>query len=294
MPLIAALEAGLLADLERDELERARADRMLDEVLAVLFEVAVDDQARIVRHAGNDGDVGLLERQLDRMVVHLGDRAVAGLLGRRVDQRRHARGHRIAFDGLVAPAVDIEDNVVGGEGVAVVPGHALAHVQNVFGRVGVDVPYFEQRRLEGEFAGVGDERIEELPGDIAHFRPVVGARVLLVLDEHADPQDAALLWGFGEGRRRRGEAEHAIGGGGRGAENRREREKFAPVNRARPGVGGPGLEAFSPKLALERFSDHCLSPPGVIGLRGGVVHPPLFGEGDASIGACPGGFVCRR
>ena len=139
----AALEGGFLADLERDELERARSDRVLDEVLAVLFEIAVDDQPRIIRHAGNDGDVRLQQGQLDGIVVDLGDRAVASLLGVGVDERAHARGHRIAFDALVAPAVDVEDDVVGVERVAVVPGHALAHVENVFGRVRVHVPGFQ-------------------------------------------------------------------------------------------------------------------------------------------------------
>ena len=133
-------------------------------------------------------------------------------------------------------------------------------MQNVFGRVGVDVPFLEQCGFEGEFAGVGDERVEELARDIAHFRPVVGARVLLILDEHAKPQNAALLRGVGKRRRRDGNAEHAVGRGGRGAEDGREREELAAVDRAILGVGGPSLEAFTPKLVLERVSDHDVLP----------------------------------
>ena len=233
---------------------------MLDEVGSVLLVIVVDDQARIVRHAGNDGDVGLLQRKLDGVIVDLGNCAVARLLRGRIDERSHARGHRIAGNARVAPAVHIEYDVVGGEGVAVVPGHARAHVQDVFGRVGVDVPFLEQRRLEGEFTGVGDERVEELPRDIAHFRPVVGARVLLVLDEHADAESTALLRGVGERPRRDGKAEHAVGRNGRGAEDGRERQELAAVDRAFFRVGGPAFEAFAPKLVLERVSDHDVLP----------------------------------
>ena len=84
------------------------------------------------------------------------------LLRRSVDQRAHAAGHRIAFGGFVAPAREVEDHVVGVEGVAIVPGHALAHMQRVFGGVVVDFPALEQVGLEGEFARVLDQRLEEL------------------------------------------------------------------------------------------------------------------------------------
>ena len=215
---------------------------MLDEILAVLLEIAVHDQARVVRHAGNDGDVGLLELQLDRVIVDPLDRALAGLFGGGIDQRGHARRHRIALGALVAPAIEIEDDVVGVELVAVVPGRALAHVQRIFGRVLVHFPALEQHRLEGEFTRVLHQRLEELPGDVGHFRPVVGAGVLLVLDEHADLQHAALLGRLRERAARRREADHAVGRRGRGAENARQREEFTTVHLAGLGVNRERLD----------------------------------------------------
>ena len=193
-------------------------------------------------------------------VVDLGDCAVARLLGVRVDERAHARGHRIAFDALVAPSVQIVDDVVGGERIAIVPGHALADVKDIFGRVSVDVPAFEQHRPEGELARISHEGFEELTRDVAHLRPVVGARVLLILDEHAASDDAALLGRVGERRRRIGEAKHAVGGRGRDPENAGEGEKLAPVDRAFPGFGGPNFQALPREPVPERFPDHCLLP----------------------------------
>ena len=255
-----ALESGFLADLEGNEFERGSADRMLDQILAIFVEIAVNDQARIVRHARNDGDVRLLQRQLDGRVVDLDDRAVASLLGRGIDQRRHARRHGIAFGALVAPAVQVVNDVVGVEDVAVVPGHALADVQDIFGRVRIDVPFLQQRGLEGELTRIGHQGIEELPGDIAHFRPIVGARVLLVLDEHAKAQNAALLRLLGESLSRRGQTEHSVSRGGRGAEDGRQRQKLAAVDRALFRLFGPGLQRFSRKAVLERFPDHDVLP----------------------------------
>jgi hypothetical protein len=149
---------------------------------------------------------------------------------------------RIALGPLVAPAIEIEDDVVGVELVAVVPGRALAHVQRILGRVLVHVPLLEQHRLEGEFAGVLHQRLEELPGDVGHFRPVVGAGVLLVLDEHADLQHAALLGRLRERAARRREADHAVGRRGRGAENARQREEFTTVHLAGLGVNRERLD----------------------------------------------------
>ena len=114
------------------------------------------------------------------------------LAGRVVEQRAEAAGHRIAFGSLVAPAGEVEDHVVGGERVAIVPGRALAHMQHIFGGVVIDFPALEQGRLEGELR-VYLTSGSSLPRGIGDFRPVVGARVLLVLDRHGDPQHAALV-----------------------------------------------------------------------------------------------------
>jgi hypothetical protein len=52
----------------------------------------------------------------------------------------HARGHRVAFDVALAPAADVARHVLGGEGVAVLPGDARADAERVFGRVVVGLP----------------------------------------------------------------------------------------------------------------------------------------------------------
>ena len=113
-------------------------------------EAAVHDQRRIVGEVRDDGDVGRGQVEPDRLVVDLLDRAVARaedlagllllddgavvlghvadelLLALLLDDRRHARRHRVVRHVALAPAGQVEDHVVGGEVVAVGPLHALA------------------------------------------------------------------------------------------------------------------------------------------------------------------------
>ena len=86
--------------------------------------------------------------------------------------------------------------------------------------------------LEGEVAGVEHQRLGELAGHVAHFRPVEGARVVDPAHVHGNLQDAALLGLFSPRFARRGKAEKAVGGGGRGAEGGRHGEEFAAVDPA--------------------------------------------------------------
>ncbi len=145
------------------------------------------------------------------MAVDPRDRALARLPGRRIDQRDEARGHGVAFRVFVAPAVQVEDDVVCVEVVAIVPLHALTDMQDVFGGVVVDVPAFKKHRLEGEVLGVFHKGLEHLPGNIAHLAPVEGARVLHVLDQHRDLEHAARLGLLGLRRNRSSEPDHAVG-----------------------------------------------------------------------------------
>ena len=86
-----------------------------------------------------------LSLQLDRVVVDLGDaRRPRALPLVASIERAHAAGHRIACGGLVAPAVEVVDHVVGVEVVAVRPFHALADMQGVFGGVVADLPALDQ------------------------------------------------------------------------------------------------------------------------------------------------------
>ena len=107
-------------------------------------------------------------------------------------------------------------------------------MKRIFGGVVIDFPAFEQAGSKVKFARVFDQRLEELARDIRHFRPVVGARVLLILDELPNPDHAALLGLLGERLGRRGKPDHAIGHRGRSAENAGERQKLAAVHLARP------------------------------------------------------------
>src|SRR5499433_4355401 len=87
--------------------------------------------------------------------AHAGrDGAGSRLFGRGIDQRSHAAGHRVALGRFIAPALDVVDDVVGVELVAVRPSHAWAHMQRVFGAVVTDVPALDQMALESKVSGV--------------------------------------------------------------------------------------------------------------------------------------------
>jgi hypothetical protein len=118
---------------------------------------------------------GSLQVELDRIVIDLLDRAFAAWPSSISADMRWAI--ELPSACFVAPARDVEDHVVGIERVAIVPGHALAHVEDIFGRVLVDLPALEQIALEGEIAGVFDQRLEHLALDVGDLRPVGRARI---------------------------------------------------------------------------------------------------------------------
>lgn len=57
----------------------------------------------------------------------------------------------------LAPAFEVEDHVIGRERIAVVPRHALAEVQYILGRIFVQLPTFEQMRLESKIPREANE-----------------------------------------------------------------------------------------------------------------------------------------
>ncbi len=199
---------------------------------------------------------GLVERQLDRVVVDLGDRTLAQLARRLVDQRAEAAGHGIALGALVGPAGEVEDHVIGVERVAVVPGDALAQMQRVFGGVVVNVPALEQVGLEGVVLGVFHQRLERLALGVGDLGPVGGARVLGVLAPHRDLQHAALLGLLRLCRRRRGQAEHAVGHRGRSAEHTCHGEEFATVHRPRLGALGHRADVIRNAIPITPVECH--------------------------------------
>ena len=126
--------------------------------------------------AGAEDLAGLL--LLDGGAVVLRDVARELLLALLLDEGGHAGGHRVVRHVALAPAGEVEDDVVGVEVVAVVPLHALAELQRVDGGVVVDLPAFEQPRREGEVGGVAHQRLDEEPGLVGLLRPVEDARVV--------------------------------------------------------------------------------------------------------------------
>ena len=258
-PLVvfAALVHDLLADIVGDELERAGADRAGFEVAALLVEGLVHDQAGIVADVRDDRDVGGRQLQLHRHVVDLGHRTFAQRAGLVVEQRAEAAGHRIALGLLLGPAGEIEDHVVGGEGVAIVPGRALARMQHVFGGVVIHFPGFDEVGPERVFVGVLDQRLERLALGIGDFRPVGFARVLGILDPHGDLEDAALLGLVGgERRRRHGEAEHSVGHRGGSAEHAGQRQEFATVDLSCLGLFGRLDDVIGNPIAVTPVECH--------------------------------------
>ncbi len=216
---LAALDPGTLVDFPFDDFERAGADVELRHQIALLrVETAMHDQGRVVSEAGNQRDIGCRELQLDDMIAFRGDRALVGLVGLGIDETAHARGHRVAFDVLLAPAADVEDNVFRGEIVAVGPLDALAEVQRVLGRIVVDLPAFQQPGREGRIAFPAHEVFAGLARDMRI--PVERARIFQpgCPDRRGDAQRSALLGSFLRGSRRRRQRAHCKCSGSSDAE----------------------------------------------------------------------------
>jgi hypothetical protein len=188
------------------------------------------DRRRIVGHAEHQRAVrGQRAHHHGGRIDHL-DRAGGGLAI--LHQRGHAPGHRIALDRFVAPALDIVDDVVSREVVAVGPFNALADVQRVLGGVVVDFPAFQQHRPQRAIAADLDEVFDDAAGLVAKLGPVIGARVLQFAAVHLDAQRAAhrRRGVFALRQRRAVEAKRGIGRRGGGAERGRPAEEFAPAH----------------------------------------------------------------
>jgi hypothetical protein len=100
--------------------------------------------------------------------------------------------------------------MLGGESVAVVPGHALANAQRVLRRILVRFPAFEKDGCQAAVTLILDKVFQPAAANIGQFRPVPGARVTLRLDVHLHADRAALHRRLGA-RLRRGKAEQPVG-----------------------------------------------------------------------------------
>ena len=229
---------GLDPDFDRFGQVGAGADRVVEHGFRI--KPFGDDGGGVIGHAGDQGDVGAGQRQLDRMVIHHGDRAFDRLTGVLVDQRGKAPGHRVALDRFIAPARDVARHIVGGEGRAIVPRDTFAHIQHIFGGVFVDLPAFEQCGGEGAVVLPDREIFKPATGDVGDLRPVVGARIFQRADLHLHPYGAA---GFMRGRMcGRCHADHRIGGCRRGPKGAGEGQKLASVDRIAFGSFGRGVD----------------------------------------------------
>ncbi len=224
--------------------------------------VFVDDGGRVVGHAGDERDVGARQGQGDGGVVDDRDRAFDRLVGVGVDDRGEAAGHRVRLDLLVAPALDVAGDVLGGEGIAVVPGHALADLEGVEGRVVVHLPAVQQHPAERAVVVVLDEVFERAAGDVGDLGPVGGAGVLEGLDLHLAAERAARLHvRFGK-RGPRG-TDQAVGGRRRYAERGRAGKEFAAAQAALAkfvGIHERGRMNGSARVGF--FYHRCLLPVG--------------------------------
>ena len=315
----ALLVDGLHADLGGDELPRAGADGRGGQVAAGRVEAAVHDERRVVGEVRDDGDVGVGEVQLDGEVVDLLDRAVAGaedlarllllddgavflgdvagelLLALLLEEGVHARRHGVVRHMRLAPAGQVEDDVVGVEGVAVRPGHALAEMKGVFRRVVIDFPALDQPGLEGEVGGVAYQRLAEEPGLVAFLRPVEDARIVHAHDRLGDLDDAAGVPSVPWARARVGmvEADQAVGGRAGDAEGGRHRQELAPGKLAFAGLAGEVGHARVHRLAVDRLVRHRFLPavalPGPCSIVRGksASGQPLISRGSAPVPELP-------
>jgi hypothetical protein len=222
---------GLYPDLEAFDPHRAGADQRRD--VGVGVEILVVDGGRVVGKVRDDCDVGRLAGQAHGVAVDHLDRAIGGLAGFLVDQRGDARGHRVALDRLVAPVGDDAGHVIGGEIVAVVPFHALADIQGVFGGIVVHVPAFDKHAAERAVVVVLDQVFQRARGQVGDLSPVVGARILegAHLHLHAD-RAAALGCAMGRRLRRLRQAAKRVSGRGGHAKGGRARQEFAAAQLA--------------------------------------------------------------
>jgi len=161
-----------------------------------------------------------------------------------------------ALGCLVAPPLETVDNIVSVEVIAVRPFHALAYVQRVFGGVVIDVPAFDQMAFEGEVRGVADHVVVALAHDVGHFRPVPGARVLHLLDDHLHLEDAALLAFLGKCLARRGQPDHPVGHRGRSAEGAGDCEEFAAIVFPRPRLRSQLVDVFGNTIPIALINLH--------------------------------------
>ena len=129
-------------------------------------------------------------------VVDLHHRILGGGLLFAIAQGHKPRGHRIPFDRRIGHAPDVEDHVIGGEGVTIGPCGILPDLQRIGARVIRHFPAFQKRRGETAIRLPPNQRFAELTGDVGLLGPVVDARVVDRQHLLTHPQHAAPLGGL--------------------------------------------------------------------------------------------------
>ncbi len=211
-------------DAELDLADGGLAERAVFEIVLVLLH----QHALAVLHRGDAvgaGADGRLGEAVQPDLLEIGggiDRRRAGqIFQRRRERALQTDAHRVVVD-LVGPGhpfdvllghhlrfrrqhvIESEDHVVGGEGRAVLKGHALA--QGKFQRDRID-PFPRGRQLRLILAGLGipvDQRVPHEMGDDDAFAQIVviGADVLRLAVGSVDQRVVRLV---GKGHRRQGQ-----------------------------------------------------------------------------------------
>ena len=117
--------------------------------------------------------------------------AFAHHLGRLVHQTGEPGRHRVAFDIAIGPTAKVAHHIIGGERIAVVPGHALTQVQRVDGRIIIGGPAVQQTADKCAVRIVLDQIFQPAAIDVGDLWPIGKTRVFDRLGFHRHPQGAA-------------------------------------------------------------------------------------------------------
>ena len=148
---------------------RAGAERGLIRRRVVV--ILMHHRSRVFHHPVDERDVRIARIQAHSVLIHHLNRACGGQARIGVNQGVHAPGHGVALNRFVAPAGDVVGHILGGKVIAVMPFHALAHIQRVLGGVFVDFPALQQLGLQSAMPGVTRHIFQHTASRVAHLRP---------------------------------------------------------------------------------------------------------------------------
>ena len=177
---------------------------------------------------------GVLDPHHDRLalLVLLAAVLAHGAEGRETDVR--------GAEARSQPALDVPDDVIGDQFLAVVPHHALAQLEGPGLQVLRRGPAFRQHRPGDVVRACHRQVFDDMARLVRHLDPRECRRILHLLDRHADTKLATLLGlrivgregGILQRPSRRRDARHGIGGARRHAQKGSDADEFATVHPA--------------------------------------------------------------